>query len=1526
MSQPASWIADEYGGSYLNNPQQQNRDLAAAHDMAILIQRTVQNKGGDYQRTGELINETLNELRGRAPFGFVTPAFALGTTQVLLDRANQMSGPQFVQYLEGIKDRDNPLFFWQQSTLDPLMDQVKDRTRAHVEQIYGKSTFSVFEGMKGQHGPLAYSAGAADAVLNEVGGGARGMILAASNPVEAGRQVIDMGRNLDRIPQALQQQFVEAQKLIAASGLDDYHKGYLDARTLMIVLDVKDVVETGMSLANLSRKLRSGEVNTIGDAMRALDDGPQAMRRNDGNSPDSPGNPGRSTPQYRAQTMRDVGDAAVANLPAERQPAYRQALDEALQARGITDPERARKFVADLNGAPDGATMQGIHRRAGELIYGRPPQTVSDIVNTAASSAPDNVEWAYQRAIQRTLRDQGIDTPDGAQRYMQTLGRDPAAMQTLHQRAYAEVLDNAVKPLPLNAQDYYRRAIDGLAREKGHDSISEVQTYLGNLGASPRGPSMQAVHNRAYDLLMDDTLRGLPANARPSYREALDQTLRERGMGDVSSARGYVDRLNGAPNGQSMQALHNRAYDVMLEGTLRNIPDNAQPAYKQTFGQIFQERGLNTLSAQQTYIDNLIAAPKGPSMQAVHNRAFGNVVDNAVNALPEAQRPAYRQALREQFSASGADTVAEAQRHVVDLANSPQTLAKLHDRADAILNPSRTPPNTNPPDTGAPTPNPPNNPPNNGAPNNNAPGNNAPGNNGSQTPPPRTPEPPLPPSGNPPTQNPLLSNGSPSSETPQTGNQNRLPPASQPNDPLLPYHAVPRSERLQPPDPVVVNGRSYDVQGMTANGELQLRLPTDNVRTVPDNAMFSTRPDGTRVGREVGYDNRQWEFGEATGRDYVLIDPANRQNIVRVPLADAEKITMRFAGGEEYTLQGMKNGVLRVAPTDPAGDISYRPASGDTFEARLKNREMEGVYTVRVGENGELTATGRARNGNEVTQTIQPSDIAPRYINVDSPDFNQKFQVDAFAHREAQTRASAIATEPTGLPVRDPNIRSLPETAQPQLRRGVESLDAQADFIRQHGANVPSGTEPRLTVFNIGFSNEGEAQRVLTAMTEFRQQHPNAKIEVVAERARFESASGQPGYEDFLKTLRDNNVQMNFFDNGNTSRQVIHAKGVIVNDQVLFTTGAVIDNSRNKVDISTPLPPEAAQSFIRYFDESSSGNASPERRQELLSDMARRGVLVDDSVVRTPYISRTQDALINGAQDKLFISVSDLTNPDTTKAIIDRVRNGVEVDIQYREIDPRSKLLLEQTMQQYPDKLRVENISSWDPRPHYNTIIADDKQGYVGTSYLWPNQQQQIHHTRSFENGVLLQGDAVQSLQRQLEDLRRSQQPNQQSSERGNAGTQTAAQTPIVNQGMPPGPPQSGDPTYVAYEQSRTAVMRLNAGFDIPYGESSEKLTVAAATVAVQQNLRVDQVALNTPTATEPGGTTAFVIEKTGNSEADRVGTVSMQQAMQKPLDESYRSLAAAAVQPQMLAQNPQQTQLQEREQEEQRQAARRIA
>jgi hypothetical protein len=112
---------------------------------------------------------------------------------------------------------------------------------------------------------------------------------------------------------------------------------------------------------------------------------------------------------------------------------------------------------------------------------------------------------------------------------------------------------------------------------------------------------------------------------------------------------------------------------------------------------------------------------------------------------------------------------------------------------------------------------------------------------------------------------------------------------------------------------------------------------------------------------------------------------------------------------------------------------------------------------------------------------------------------------------------------------------------------------------------------------------------------------------------------------------------------------------------------------------------------------------------------------------------------------------------------------------------------------------------------------------------------------------------------------------------------------------------------------------------NIAYGEPSEKLTVAAATVAVEQRLRVDEVALNPPSATMAGGTTAFVIERGETRESDRYGTLPMQVAMQTPLEEGYRRLNEAAEQNRQQAPQVDRSQQQALD-EEQRLGARRMA
>ena len=1528
MPQPASWIADEYGGSYLNNPQQQNRDLAAARNMATLIKQTVQAKGGDAQRTGELIDETLTELRGRAPFGFVTPAFALGTTQVLLDRANQMSGPNFVKYLEGIKDRDNPTFFWQQSTLDPLMEEVKDRTRAHVEKIYGKSTFSVFEGMKGQQGALAYSAGTADAVLNEVGGGARGMLLATSNPVEAGRQVIEMGRNLDRVPQALKQQFVEAEKLVEATQLDDYHKGYLHARLVLIVLDAKDVVDVGMSLTNLSRQIGKGNVNNIGDAIRALDEGPQMFRRRDGDTPGgNPDTPGASTTQYRPLNARDVGDAAVANLPADRQPAYRQALDEALQARGINSPDGVRKFVADLNGAPEGPTMRDIHRRAGELIYGRPPQTVSDIVNTVAKAAPDNVELAYQRAMQRTLREQGVNTPEGAQRYMESL-RDPngSAMNALHQRARSEVIDKAIERLPINAQDYYRRAVDGLAQEKGHGTISQVQTYIGNLVSAPDGQSMKAVHNRARDLMIDDVVRDLPDNVKPTYREALSDILKERGIGDVSGGRTYIDRLIGAPNGQSMRALHNRAYDVMLDNSLEKIPQNARPAYKQALGDIFQEEGLSSLSGQKRYIGNLVAKSDGPAMQAVHNRAFNNVVDNAANGLPEAQRPAYRQALQEQLAAGGINTVPEAQRYVVNLASSPDTQRKLSDRADAILNPSKTP-GADVPSTGTPG--------------------NAPRVPSPDAPPPKTGEPPsngqgtsaMPPNNTPNNPSGGMGGGKTPSDPPVAGGTPD-DPKNRPGDGT----SNPRQQDfdLTRPRTFSHGGKQWDIVGVNDGNPPSLELVSQNAvpRFVPRDALLPRTPDGQLQPRDVSLVQTNGR-GEVISREaYSVVglednglrisrngeNGAKVERVVPYNMPDTE-VRFDFPNGASYAARQTVNGSVRFEPVN-AERITVEIVPGTRFEARLQGRELEGSRLIEMNPRGELFARN-PDNALVTPERISVSDIAPtwhRVTSTTSPGIDM--YMDSANYRRAGLHSGRDGESLDNIGTIDGQSKIQHGFANQIYRPVLEAL-----------RNPATTGDVSIAMYGIGTSREG--RQYTDALLDYATRHPDNRITIHSADVQINGRRG----EALDQWLSQNHPNIKITEPLPPSNfRVPHEKIIAIGDQVFIGSEKIGASMSRKVGFMVELGPEDAKLMHTYVQQLGDPRASASERTGVLNRLSERGVLIDDPIAGLYPNSAGMNRVLAEAKDHLRIYQSDLTDTAATQRIIDRARDGVQVDLRYRDIDPESKRMLDAAAQQHPN-LRHGMVPNGPSHPiyqHENYVISE-RGGVLSSAYMWePKAGQVPRYTNGGEGGVLLDAGQARQYERYLdtapqrtigpgavidmaeeawnkvaprlfEQLEKVLPQNRQTPEAATTVPQTSSvNSPAVpvsddRRSSLPAPPQPGDPSFIAYQQSTKAVDQLNAALSLPRSEATEKLVVAAATLGVVRDQRVDEIALNKPTATQPGGTTAFVIEKTGNLETDRVSTLSMPQVMQMRLDEGYRTLAQA-VPVQTIAQNPRPT------------------
>lgn len=582
-----------------------------------------------------------------------------------------------------------------------------------------------------------------------------------------------------------------------------------------------------------------------------------------------------------------------------------------------------------------------------------------------------------------------------------------------------------------------------------------------------------------------------------------------------------------------------------------------------------------------------------------------------------------------------------------------------------------------------------------------------------------------------------------------------------PYDPILPLYARLRKERARVPTPVELDGQLYDVMGVSPERELVLR----DQRAVHQDMRIEQF-----AGRPAILDGRRWRVvsleaaPDLPDTTLKLINPRDPPSLFTVANTDMTRVQFPSTHGI-HTLGPMKHGIVRMASMAPRAAIRVPLQRGDRFEARLRDRELDGPYTIKIEDGGQLSATGISYSGAKQSLVIEPAEVVPRYETVMSLDFGAHFDVDAFLFREDQLRGQAtiIGTNPNGGRVLDPLLGVLQSDTFPLLTNGAKHLAVFEHFIRDHtppDVDVHSGTSPdraprQLTVFNLSMSNQGDARGVLDALLDFRIQNPHAEMSIVASKLGPTEFQESPEYGKYLKVLADHHIQVDMFTTpeGGT-RQVMHAKGILIDDHVLFSTGAVMDTKPiDKADFSIELPPAAAKAFRRYTHEAIHNNATDERRAELASELASLGVVINDPVAGLTYISRAQDALIRGASRELIISISELVDPTMTQTLIDRAAHGVDILLQVREVDPTSVVLLAQAILQYSN-LRVEDTSWWEPRPHYNIIAADGDSAYLGTSYLWPTQCHMVHQGRSLENGVLLQGDATANMLMQLDHLR----------------------------------------------------------------------------------------------------------------------------------------------------------------------------
>ncbi|KAL4931105.1 uncharacterized protein BDV17DRAFT_280370 [Aspergillus undulatus] len=413
-----------------------------------------------------------------------------------------------------------------------------------------------------------------------------------------------------------------------------------------------------------------------------------------------------------------------------------------------------------------------------------------------------------------------------------------------------------------------------------------------------------------------------------------------------------------------------------------------------------------------------------------------------------------------------------------------------------------------------------------------------------------------------------------------------------PYDPILPPQARLRREQACVPKPVA-----------SVENELVLR----DQRAVHQDMRIEHF-----AGRPVILDGVLWRVIslEATpdlqATALKLINPRDGpQSMFIVASSDAARAQFPSENGL-HTLGVLKHGIVRMTSMTPRTEIRIPRRSGDSFEARLRGRELDGQYMIDVGD-GQLVATGIPYNGSGQSIVIDPAEVAPRYERVMSFDFGGSFDVDDFLFREDEVRGQATIAGSRAL---DPLLGSLPSGTFPLLTNaGPASRCPEVD------------AHPRkLTVFNFSMSNQGDSRCVLHALLDFRVQNPHAEVWTVA---------SNPG-------------PIEFQDSPEYNKYVMHAKRILIGTHMLFSTGAIMDTRPiDKADFSIELPSVAARAFQRYTDEAIHNEATDDRGtpHQLIVSVSE---LVDPKMTQT---------LINCAANGLDVLIQ-VREVDSTSALL----------------------------------------------------------------------------------------------------------------------------------------------------------------------------------------------------------------------------------------------------------------------------------
>ncbi|MEQ1564937.1 MAG: hypothetical protein ABMA64_04815, partial [Myxococcota bacterium] len=512
------------------------------------------------------------------------------------------------------------------------------------------------------------------------------------------------------------------------------------------------------------------------------------------------------------------------------------------------------------------------------------------------------------------------------------------------------------------------------------------------------------------------------------------------------------------------------------------------------------------------------------------------------------------------------------------------------------------------------------------------------------------------------------------------------------------------------PAAIAHDGRYWHLDGIGADGLATLR-PTRSVQVAIAKDQLSLVTGVPKDGAEVTFDGHPYRV-TSTSDDGVVLTPIDPGPRPRVPLAELGPVQAFVAGQDGVWTVERKGDQLVAVERDSGRRLAVAPE--------------------------------------QVEPTFRKANIDPRFT--DSGDDHGMGEMDVHGSVVRRAREqSGLALVGDGL--LDPR-RGLgaAEVASVEVLSSPAVLGRLADALEASDGPLDLHYKRLQTVLSAKGDPEAAANayRVIDAVLKRAEAGHPVTVYFGNERLNALADELAPELRERLTEARRTGA-LTLVGHPELSNPFNHVKSSVLGGEdpaLIVATGEV--GTGKRIDASLTVKGPAVPLYAEYVQRLAAGDTSP-RRAELVDQLAQHGVALNDPIVGRYYAAQAHVGLISDASVAVSVRVKELDDPAVAERIVERARAGVQMDLMFRSMDDASRAVLERAIheEQLPITLRKLDVP-W----HGNATFGYDGDGklvaYVGTNYLWSNQSTNQASTSSYENGVVLAGDAAWDLYHQV--------------------------------------------------------------------------------------------------------------------------------------------------------------------------------